>query len=292
MNISKKGQKLLTLGLFVFVLCATAGGANAAPVTGAIFTTDMNSNYVNANVYDNIGDVYLNGGPRPNAPCTAAGLPDGYYVFQVTDPSGATLLSTDPIANRLVRIAGGLIVEYLGPKPNEAGAHLTGFGKCIATNSNNITVALSPFNPTPNPGGEYKVWMTKATDYIACGYNDDPTQYDPATSDPRVCSGSFGFIPSKSKTDNFKVIPPAVGGDCPGDQDCDGIPDDAELSGTFQSEAKYCFPPTDPTKSDTDGDGFSDIDEVTVWGTDPTVKDPDMNNDGVPDTAGMYDFHC
>jgi hypothetical protein len=212
MNISKKGQKLLTLGLFVFVLCATAGGANAAPVTGAIFTTDMNSNYVNANVYDNIGDVYLNGGPRPNAPCTAAGLPDGYYVFQVTDPSGATLLSTDPIANRRVTVTGGLMVAYLGTPP--ADPHLTGIGKCNGINPNNITVGLMPFNLTPNPGGEYKVWMTKAdTDYTDCIYNKDPTNnYNPTTSDPKLCSGSFGFIPSKSKTDNFKVVPPESGG--------------------------------------------------------------------------------
>jgi len=47
-------------------------------------------------------------------------------------------------------------------------------------------VQLSPYLDTPNPGHEYKVWMTPVGDYIALG----------------------GFHPSRSKTDNFKVVPP------------------------------------------------------------------------------------
>ena len=164
----------------------------AQQVSGAIFTTDVNSTFVNANVYDFKEDVYLNGGPRPNAPCTAAGLPDGDYYFQVTDPSGSQLLSLDGIGERRVTIAGGLIIGYSGP-------HGIGIGKCVALNGFNITVGLYPFAPTPNPGGEYKAWMTKVGDYD-------------------ISKGSFGFIPSKSKTDNFKVTPPA-------DSDGDGIPD-------------------------------------------------------------------
>ena len=35
-------------------------------------------------------------GPGQGAPQTAAGLDDGTYVFQITDPSGKVLLSTDP----------------------------------------------------------------------------------------------------------------------------------------------------------------------------------------------------
>src|SRR5215472_1295617 len=70
--------------------------AHADPVSGAIFTTDVNGNVVNKNQYAAKTDVYLNGGPGVNAPPGAAGLsPDGVYIFQVTDPSGKTLLSTD-----------------------------------------------------------------------------------------------------------------------------------------------------------------------------------------------------
>jgi hypothetical protein len=46
--------------------------------------------------------------------------------------------------------------------------------------------------------------------------------------------GSFGFIPSKTKTDNFKVVNPAAP-----DSDGDGIPDSDD----------HC--PTDPLKNST-----------------------------------------
>jgi hypothetical protein len=174
--------------------------AMAQQVSGAIFTTDAYSTFVNANVYDIKEDVFLNGGPRPNAPCTAAGLPDGDYYFQVTDPSGSQLLSTDGIGDRRVTVSGGLIISY-------SGAHGIGMGKCVAFNVYNITVQLFPFLPTPNPGGEYKAWMTKVGDY-----------------DRYMTKGSFGFIPSKSKTDNFKVASPIEN-----DSDGDGIPDDDDM---------------------------------------------------------------
>ena len=63
---------------------------------GAIFTTVSDGSAVNANQYDSKCSVYLNGGPGPHAPAHAAGLADGEYFFQVTDPSGKQLLSTDP----------------------------------------------------------------------------------------------------------------------------------------------------------------------------------------------------
>ena len=181
------------------------GAAFAQQVSGAIFTTDQNSGFVNGNVYDFMEDVYLNGGPRPNAPCTAAGLPSGDYYFQVTDPSGSQLLSSDPVAYRRVTVSGGLII-------NATAFHNIGIGKCVGLNPNNITVQLAPFMPTPNPGGEYKVWMTKVSDY-----------------DTTMTKGSFGFIPSKSKTDNFKVVAP-VNNDV--DSDGDGIPDSQDLCPT------------------------------------------------------------
>ncbi len=134
---------------------------------------------MNGNVYDSKEEVYLNGGPPPNAPCTAAGLPDGDYYFQVTDPSGSVLLSSDSISERKVRVTGGVITHYLGT------THAVGIGRCPGA----ISVALFPYADTPNPGGEYKVWITRVGDY-------DPTK------------GVFGFLPAKSKTDNFKVRPP------------------------------------------------------------------------------------
>ncbi len=67
---------VLAIALAVVVVLAPASIAQAGP-SGAIFTTNADGTFVNGNVYDAATDVYLNGGPRPNAPCTAAGLPDG-----------------------------------------------------------------------------------------------------------------------------------------------------------------------------------------------------------------------
>jgi len=226
MDVSNIAKKLMRLALLALMLCTPAGAAIAAPVTGAIFTTDQNSTFVNGNVYDTATDVYLNGGPRPNAPCTAAGLPNGDYYFQVTDPSGKVLLSYDfvdganhpivDISQRKVNVTGGLMKSY-------SGTRYTGTGKCPGA----ITVELFPYLRTPNPGGEYKVWMTPVGDY-ACSV--------PFKSNQNDCTiGFFGFIPSKSKTDNFKVI----------DYDGNGTPDseDACPDGNYPSNAPPCVVP-------------------------------------------------
>jgi len=173
----KKYQEIRWRGLVAFMVFIAAPVAMAAPVTGAIFTTLIDGSAVDFNVYEAKEDVYLNGGPRsPKAPCTAAGLPDGDYYFQVTDPSGNVLLSTDDVTERKVHVSGGVITQYLGLN----STHLLGVGKC-----GSLTVQLLPFSDTPNPGGEYKAWMTPVQAYQSFG----------------------GFVPSQSKTDNFKVVP-------------------------------------------------------------------------------------
>src|SRR4051795_1869025 len=76
---------------------------SAASFFGAIFTTLGDGTApVNQNIYDSKADVYLNGGPQND---NAHGLPVGTYYFQVTDPNGGTLLSTDPAACRQVVVA-------------------------------------------------------------------------------------------------------------------------------------------------------------------------------------------
>jgi hypothetical protein len=227
----KSTKKFLAL-LFVTVMLMTISAtARAAQVKGAIFTTLFDGSAVNHNIYGAKQDVYLNGGPHsPNAPCTSAGLPDGEYYFQVTDPSGRLVLSTDDLAERRVYVFGGIIAQYLGT------THATGVGKC-----GGVTVQLFPFNDTPNPGGEYKVWMTPVANFK-------------------------GFLPSRSKTDNFKAP-----GDIVLDSDGDGLPDSTEND--LQ---------TDPNNPDTDGDGLSDGDEVNDFHTDPL--NPDTDNDGLWDS--------
>ena len=224
MRANKRMLWILVGAVAALLLLIGGDEAFAQKVSGAIFTTDANSNFVNANVYDDKEDVYLNGGPRPNAPCTAAGLPDGDYYFQVTDPPGKVLLSTDGVAARKVHVSGGLIVVNLG-------THFTGSGKCVGTIPANITIQLAPFADTPNPGGEYKVWMTRVVDY-----------------DVSATLGSFGFIPSKSKTDNFKVNSPVL------DTDNDGVPDAVD-------NCPFDF---NPDQTDSDGNGVGDACETPI----------------------------
>jgi len=82
MKTEKHRNKLLGGILAALVLTCSLAATVSAQVAGAIFTTDAGGNFVNANIYDLMDDVYLNGGPRsPTAPCTAAGLPDGFYAF-------------------------------------------------------------------------------------------------------------------------------------------------------------------------------------------------------------------
>lgn len=170
-------------------LAGLAVGVRAHAPSGAIFTTVADGSEVNFNIYGAKEEVYLDGGPGPGAPQTAAGLDDGTYVFQVTDPSGKVLLSTDAAACRRFTVAGGVIT---GVAPSGACAHATGLDIDHAA----VTVQLMPYKDTPNPGGEYKVWATLVEDY-AC---------DLAVVDCGVQgSNKHGFIPRHSKTDNYKV---------------------------------------------------------------------------------------
>src|SRR5438046_6758042 len=103
-------MRRLLFGLAVVVFLAAAfASLHASAPSGAIFTTLADGSEVNYNIYQAKEDVYLDGGPGPGAPQTAAGLDDGTYVFQVTDPSGKTLLSTDPAGCRQFTVSGGII---------------------------------------------------------------------------------------------------------------------------------------------------------------------------------------
>ncbi len=187
--------------ILVFGVCAAIA---AQGLTGAIFTTNSTGTFVNANVYDDPSGPYLNGGPRPNSgSCTSAGLPNGDYYFQVTDPSGSQLLSSDDITNRRFTVLNGVVAAY-------AGTHTQGTGRCA-----DVTIQLAPFGTTSNPGGEHKVWVTPVDRYLAG-------------------SGSFGFLPRSSKTDNFKVASLV-------DSDGDGIPDADDNCPFFYDPTNLCY---------------------------------------------------
>ena len=160
----------------------TTGSTDVGGVRGAIFTTLADGTRVNANLYAAKPDVYLDGGPGGQAPSGAAELAQGDYYFQVTDPAGKVLLSTDDIVCRHIHVnAKGVIDAVVG-----ACVHDTGIDQDHAADGA-ITVQLMPFDDTTNPGGEYKVWVTPVD-----AYGEGPAR-------------SHGFLPSLSKTDNFKV---------------------------------------------------------------------------------------
>ncbi len=163
---------LLSLaGAMVFTPRVAVG---TVQVTGAVWTSDPKGERVNGNLYTNARKAYLAGGPHKEG---AAGLPDGIYYFQVTDPAGKTLLSTDDLSDRRFEVKYGYIYSI------DDGTHKWNYD---TTAGYGIVVQLWPFTYTPNKGGTYKVWVTKV-EHLDEG------------------QGCFGFIPSLSKTDNFKV---------------------------------------------------------------------------------------
>ncbi|MET3767432.1 hypothetical protein ABIB15_000094 [Marisediminicola sp. UYEF4] len=170
----------LAAGVATVALMSVALPAYAAPLSGAIFTTDSSGTPVNLNIYQDKQDVYLNGGPGINAPDSAAGLPADIYSFQVTDPSGRTLLSSDAVSCRQFSVnALGVIDDVVG-----ACVHATGSDG----EDGGATVQMFPYADTPNNGGVYKVWVTPTS------------QLDCSAPGNKNC-----FVPRFSKTDNFKV---------------------------------------------------------------------------------------
>ena len=196
------------LATLAFVMLVSALPA-LAQVNGAIYTTTSTGTTVNGNLYDAKTGVYLNGGPQNSK--DAGLVPDGSYYFQVTDPSGAVLLSADDVPCRQVVVSNGRIVSV--PAKTQAacksGFHLLGtynasngetpIQLCPPTSSprtDNLNAgtyfdAQNWCDSTPNPGGEYKAWVTPVSSYNNCSKSNANIR--------------FGFCDSDSKTDNFKV---------------------------------------------------------------------------------------
>jgi len=164
----------------IFVVAAIVAMFSMSAFAAGIFTTDRWGNAVNDNLFDLDRDVYLNGGPNNT---NAAGLePNATFYFQVTDPSGKTLLSILPAVCRQVTTdAEG---RLNGPVVN--GCNHSAGEVDVFTGS--VGVQLAPFNPTPNNGGVYKVWLIPVE---KADIGDDGI--------------SLSFRNSAAKTDNFKL---------------------------------------------------------------------------------------
>jgi hypothetical protein len=139
--------RLLLVGLFALIAAAFAVPAFAAPLSGAIFTTDSECIGTNVNIFGDKGEVYLNGGPAHPG---AAGLPNGDYYVKVTEPNG-TLLGTS--------VGSG----------NEKPVHVTNgeFDLCYQLSAILIKASNSTpgYDDTSNSGGEYKVWVSTVSDF-------------------------------------------------------------------------------------------------------------------------------
>jgi hypothetical protein len=99
------------------------------------------------NIFTTQADVYLDGGPAHPG---AAGLPDGNYYVQVTEPSG-TLLGTS--------------VGSADPTP----AHVLNGSFVVCYQLSAILIKASDDSPgydeTTNGGGEYKVWVSQESSF-------------------------------------------------------------------------------------------------------------------------------
>jgi hypothetical protein len=168
--------------------------------SGAIFTTLPDGSEVNFNIYGAKEDVYLDGGPGQNAPQHAAGLDDGVYVFQVTDPSGKVLLSEDIAACRRVQVTNGVIAGLV------AGGCGSPHQTAVDDDWDATTVQLMPYADTPNNGNEYKAWVTYVEDFLdACAANGIPNGLSVVDCGLGRRGNFHGFLGRHSKTDNFKV---------------------------------------------------------------------------------------
>jgi hypothetical protein len=198
--MSWKRQAFIVVGASALTAFTIGAAASAHAPSGAIFTTLADGSEVNQNLFANKEDVYLDGGPGPGAPQGAAGLDDGTYVFQVTNPNGQTLLSTDAAKCRQFVVTDGVISGVVAT----GCEHLTGDD---VDHPPAQTVQLLPFDNTPNPGGEYKVWVVRLEDFLlGCQELGKPGASGLDLVDcGDAPANHHGFIPSHSKTDNFKV---------------------------------------------------------------------------------------
>jgi hypothetical protein len=164
------------LARFLSSLLALSLVSAVATAGGSAFVIDRYGAHMPGNSFERLDAVFFSAGRGVD--CSGTPLVDGDYYFQITDPAGSVLLSNEPLADRKVRVSGGVLTQYLG------STHLASRkGTC-----GSLYLWLYPFLSTPYPIHEYKVWLTRVQDY-------DP-----------LLTNLFGFDPALSKSDNFRVL--------------------------------------------------------------------------------------
>jgi hypothetical protein len=145
MNIKNAPRILLVFALALGLIAPfslTHNASAAPPLSGAIFTTDSTCTGVNINIFGSKDDVYLDGGPAHPG---AAGLPDGEYYCQVTEPNGTLLGTSLGTADETpIVVSGGEFVQCY---------QLSAILRKASDGS-------AGYDDTSNPGGECKVWIS------------------------------------------------------------------------------------------------------------------------------------
>ena len=138
---------VLALAMAVPFLTMTRNVSAAPPITGAIFTTDSTCTGTNINIFTSKDAVYLDGGPAHPG---AAGLPDGEYYCQVTEPNGTPLgTSVGTADDTPIVVSGGEFAQCY---------QLSAILKKTSDGS-------PGYDDTTNPGGEYKVWVSAVSTF-------------------------------------------------------------------------------------------------------------------------------
>jgi hypothetical protein len=245
-------------------LAPARGQCPPGGLSGSISTCTEDGGQASGDAFDHACDAYLRAGQGGGGPGGGpkAGLPPGDYLFQVTDPSGSTLLSLDGPANGVLSVAAGQ-----GGFSSYAGSHQAAGDGAAGT----LRVQLCPVAATPNPGGVYKVWLTRADCYEAG-------------------EGTFGFHPSRSKTHTFKVTgaPPAPRAAVVIRRFCDGDADGDAAGEPLQDGVRYMVSISTvdggqpfAARTGSDGPGTARIDAIptpatyTVCELVPAVVEPD-----------------
>ena len=163
----------VVFGLALLVLAAIAAPADAQ-LSGAIFTTESACDGTNVNIFAAKDDVYLDGGPvHPGA----AGLPDGEYYVQVTEPNG-TLLGTS-----------------LGSGDDTPAVVVAGeFEQCYQLSDILIkaTDGTQGYDTTSNAGGEYKVWISQTSTFDGGTNKTDNFKVEESETEPE--SGTLEVV--------------------------------------------------------------------------------------------------
>jgi hypothetical protein len=193
---------LAALAVVVATTAFVGAALSATPVSGAIFTTDVACNGTNVNIFGSKDAVYLDGGPAHPG---AAGLPDGSYYVQVTEPNGTLLGTSVGAANQTPAVVSG-----------------GEFATCYQLSAILIKASDSTagYDTTTNGGGEYKVWVSQdptfpgsATKTDNFKVNEIPVDCNPET-DPNHCT-----TPPESTLNVVKFY----------DANANGINDDGQL---------------------------------------------------------------